>query len=248
VFCALSFALCALSFRFVLADTPQDLYKAGNQLYADGKFSDSVQKYQSAVDGGLRNWVLEYDLGNAYFRTGQLGKSIVHYERAFRMNSGQGDVIYNLDLATTRAGDPELPSTALANLAWRLMYLFSINTLTILASLLFLVSVMTAGFALLGIKVMNNDLTVGIVLLFLVVLGWFGIRVNLLEKPEGVVITPVAEVRSGPNTTYPANFTVPEGRRVLILKEEEPIQGWLEIGVPQEGLKGWTPETSVEVI
>ena len=61
-------------------------------------------------------------------------------------------------------------------------------------------------------------------------------------------MTPVAEVRSGPNTTYPANFTVPEGRRVLILKEEEPIQGWLEVGVPQEGLKGWVPDTSVEVI
>ena len=77
---------------------------------------------------------------------------------------------------------------------------------------------------------------------------WLGARIYLLEKPAGVVVASVAEVRSGPNTTYPANFTVPEGHRVLILEEQEPIQGWLEIGVPQEGLKGWVPETSVEVI
>lgn len=70
----------------------------------------------------------------------------------------------------------------------------------------------------------------------------------MIEKPLGVVVSSVAEVRSGPNITYPANFTVPEGRRVLILKEQEPIQGWLEIGVPQEGLKGWVPDTSVETI
>jgi hypothetical protein len=62
------------------------------------------------------------------------------------------------------------------------------------------------------------------------------------------VITSVAEVRSGPNTTYPTSFTVPEGHRVLILDEQEPIQGWLEIGVPDQGLKGWAPDTSVETI
>ena len=62
------------------------------------------------------------------------------------------------------------------------------------------------------------------------------------------MVAPVAEVRSGPNMTYPANFTVPEGHRVLILKEEEPIQGWIEVGVPDQGLKGWVPDTSVEII
>jgi len=196
----------------------------------------------------LRSWVLEYDLGNAYFRTGQLGKAIVHYERAFRLNSGQGDVTYNLDLATTKAGDPELPTTALPKLAWRLLYGLSINALTILVSFLFLICAVAAGFALAGKRVFKDDLILGFAFLFVVLAGWFGLRVYLLEKPVGVVISPVAEVRSGPNTTYPANFTVPEGRRVLILKEEEPIQGWLEIGVPQEGLKGWVPETSVEVI
>ena len=59
-----------------------------------------------------------------------------------------------------------------------------------------------------------------------------------VEKPEGVVVAPVAEVRSGPNMSYAANFTVPEGRRILILKEQEPIQGWLEIGVRTNGVGG----------
>jgi hypothetical protein len=81
-----------------------------------------------------------------------------------------------------------------------------------------------------------------------VVTGWLGARMYLLEHPQGVVVSPIAEVRSGPNTTYPTNFTVPEGHRVLLLDEQEPVQGWFEIGAPEQGLKGWAPESSVEVL
>jgi hypothetical protein len=163
-------------------------------------------------------------------------------------DSIKSDVLYNLNLATTKAGDPELPSTALPALAWRLFYFLSLNALTRLASLFFLVFVAISGGALAGRSVLKGDVALGLGLLFLVLLAWLGTRIYLIEEPQGVVVASVAEVRSGPNTSYPANFTVPEGRRVLILKEQEPIQGWLEIGVPREGLKGWVPDTSVEVI
>jgi hypothetical protein len=267
-FCLFVFLLSPCVLR---AETPQDLFKAGNALYADGKFSEAVQKYQAADDQGLRHWTLEYNLGNAYYRAGQLGRAIAHYERAFRMNSGQNDVIYNLGLATQKAGDPELPTSALSALAWRLFYFLSINTLTICASIVFLLLCGGVGVLLLSFSGMSfprkreSIMTVdgmmvprfrgddsGVIwasiMVFVIVSLWLGMRIYLLEKSIGVVVSPVAEVRSGPNTSYPANFTVPEGRRVLILEEQEPIQEWLEIGVPQEGLKGWVPQNSVEIL
>ena len=103
--------------------------------------------------------------------------------------------------ATTKAGEPELPSTALPNLAWRLLYGLSMNTVTLFASFLFLICTVTAGFALAGKRVFNGDLVLGLALFLIALLAWFGIRVSLLEKPEGVVDHSVAEVRSGPNTT-----------------------------------------------
>jgi len=230
------------------ADSPQDLFKQANATYAAGKFGDAAQQYQAAADQGLKSWILEYNLGNAYYRSGQTGRAVLHYERAFRMNSGQNDVLYNLNLATTKAGDPEMPVGALPALAWHLFYFLSLNTLTILVSLLFLFFVAAGGFALAGKNFLTAEPAIGLALLFVVLAGWLGARIYIVEKPEAVVVASVAEVRSGPNTSYPANFTVPEGRRVLVLKEEEPIQGWLEIGVPQEGLKGWVPDTSVEAI
>ena len=240
--------LLALLVAPAFADTDADLFKAGNALYAEGKFAEAAQKYQAAADAGTKNWMLEYNLGNAYYRAGQIGKAILHYERAFRMNSGQSDVIYNLNLATNKAGDPEIPAGALPALAWRLFYFLSINTLTLLTSFLFIFLCAAAGFALAGRNFLKFDAVLGLGTIFLLLLVWLSARVYILEHPEGVVVTSVAEVRSGPNTSYPTNFTVPEGHRVLILDEQEPVQGWLEVGAPQEGLKGWAPETSVEVI
>src|SRR5437764_333574 len=72
----LTFAFCLLP-CLSQADSPQDLFKAGNALYAEGKFSDAAQKYEGAVQQGLRNWMLEYNLGDAYYRAGQAGKAIL---------------------------------------------------------------------------------------------------------------------------------------------------------------------------
>ncbi len=232
----------------VLADTPQELFKAGNAQYAEGKFADAAQKYQTAADGGLRHWALEYNLGNAYYRSGQIGKAILHYERAFRINSGQTDVLYNLNLAANKAGEPVMPAGTLPAFAWRLFYSLSVNTLTLFCSLLFIFFCVAGGYALLGRRFLKADWALGLGFLLIALAGWLGARIYLLEVPEGVVVASVAEVRSGPSMTYPANFTVPEGQRVLLLKEQEPIQDWLEIGVPDQGLKGWVPASSVETI
>jgi hypothetical protein len=230
------------------ADSPQDLFKRGNALYAEGKFAEAATAYQSAHDQGLHHWALFYNLGDAYYKTGQTGKAIANFERAFRLNSSQRDVIFNLNLSSAKAGDPVVPQSALPALAWRLFYGLSINTLTLWVSLFFFGGIGTAAWLLIAKKSFPAELMAAGALAFILSSFWLGTRIYLLERPMGVVTASPAEVRSGPNTTYPANFTVPEGRHVLLLEEEEPVQGWVEIGVPQEGLKGWVPDTAIEVL
>ncbi len=254
--CLYSFvAVVLFSFCFVVprpasAESPQETFKRANVLYSEGKFTEAASAYQEARAPGLRHWALEYNLGNAYFKTGQIGRAIAAYERAFRLNSGQRDVFANLRLATERVGDPVVPQSALPALAWRLFFRISINTLTVLASLLFLSLLGAGGLSLLrGKSTLTGEQWAALIMAFLIMGAWLAGRIYELEKPIGIIIAaPTAEVRSGPNTSYPASFTVPEGRHVLILKDQEPIDGWLEIGVPQEGLKGWVPSPALEVL
>ncbi len=227
---------------------PSDsVFKEANALYTEGKFSEALQKYDAIPDAGS-SWVLEFNKGNTAYRLGQLGNAVLHYERAFRLRSNQKDVIYNLALASARAGDPRLPESGLVALAWKLYYMLTLNQLTVLATLLLTGLALYGGLLLAGRAGMAREIGWGLAGASVLIGLWVGARIYEVEHPRGVVVAPIAEVRSGPSITYPANFTVPEGHRVLILDTQEAIQGWLQIGIPREGLRGWVPEQSVQVI
>jgi tetratricopeptide (TPR) repeat protein len=232
----------------LFAQTPKDVFQQANQAYANGQFGQAATLYESARSQGLRHWVLDYNLGNAYYKAGQTGRAIASYLRAFRVNSHHGDLIQNLELALTRAGDPFLPQDAFSRLLWRAFYILSLNVLAVLVSALFIVVCLIGALAILGRLRLSVELGLAGVAGLVILGGWFGVRVWLNERSEGVVVISTAEIRGAPTVSAPANFTVPEGRRVLILKQEEPIKGWLEIGVPQEGLKGWVPDSAVEPV
>jgi hypothetical protein len=244
-FAAFLAVCCAASLR---ADSAQDLLRQGNAAYTAAKFNDAVTAYESAQSAGLHHWILSYNLGNAYYKAGQLGKAVVNYERAFRRHSSDRDVIYNLALASAKAGDPRLPGSGLLALFWRLFYALTIDALAVVSSILFIALCVALCALLLGRAAAHGD-KIGALAVLVALSGlWFGVRVYLAGQPTAIVTASVADVRSGPNLSYPANFTVPEGHSVLLLDEQEPVSGWVEIGVPSQGLKGWVPSNAVEAV
>jgi hypothetical protein len=230
------------------AETAQELFKKGNADFAAGQFNQAVKDYQDARGQGLDHWILDYNLGNAYFKAGELGRAIASYSRAFQRNSGDRDIVHNLNLALAQAGDPLLPADGLSRFFWRTFYLPPMDLLSALSALIFL-TVCIYGIGGLWNRWPLHTEFLGVAIATLVLAGgWFGARCVLLQRPQAIVVSGTAEVRGGPSLNYAANFTIPEGRRVLLLKEEEPVKGWVEIGVPQEGLKGWVPDSAVEPV
>jgi hypothetical protein len=193
----------------------------------------------------ISGWELYYNLGNAYYRLGQNGKAVVNYQRAFRLASWQSDVLFNLDLVSTHIGEPFAPA-GLGRIFWRTFYFPPINVLTVFEIGLF---VLVVGlFMVKRTRTISIEVMVGVGLIWLISAFWLGARIYLNERAEGVVITSSADVRGGPSESTPVSFSIPEGRRVFILDQAEPVAGWMEIGVPKEGLKGWIPQSSIEKI
>ena len=80
------------------AETDATFNKA-NADYAAGHFPDAIAGYESLVKSRQWNPVLFYDLGNAYFRTGDFGRAILNYERALALDPAQPEARANLQLA-----------------------------------------------------------------------------------------------------------------------------------------------------
>ena len=80
--------LCLTTTKPVHAEADATFDKA-NADYAAGHFPDAIRGYESLVKNRQWNPVLFYDLGNAYYRTGDFGRAILNYERALALDPAQ---------------------------------------------------------------------------------------------------------------------------------------------------------------
>jgi tetratricopeptide (TPR) repeat protein len=227
--------ILALSLSVAAFAAAPELFDSANASYEKGDFTAARDAYEGLIGQGLGGFSLYYNLGNTYYRLGQVGRARLWYERALRENPRDEDARYNLDLVRSQIQDQEPGSHALPRLgSGALKALPPLN-------LLF--------FILLGLALFREEEWLWWArwiagLLFAAALALAAVTSSQRNQVHGVVLESRAEVRAGPGTDYRVAFTVPEGRKVVILSAGE----WLEIGVPEKGLKGWARKASVEPI
>lgn len=76
---------------------------AANALVDAGHFSEAITMYESQVTQGIRDSALFYNLGNAYFRQGELEAALLNYQRAAQLDPRDADIRHNLALAEEQA-------------------------------------------------------------------------------------------------------------------------------------------------
>lgn len=109
--------LCLTTIATPAPAEPDQAFKKANTDFAAGHFSAAIAGYESLVRSRQWNAALFYDLGNAYFRTGDFGRAILNYERALALDSAQPEARANLQLARDQSRAIELtPSWTEAHL------------------------------------------------------------------------------------------------------------------------------------
>jgi tetratricopeptide (TPR) repeat protein len=98
--------LTLVASAFAQSDTA---FATANHEYAQGQFKDAIRDYEALVRSGDWSAPLFYDLGNAFFRTGDFGRAVLNYERALALNRHQPEAIANLEMARDEAHALELP-------------------------------------------------------------------------------------------------------------------------------------------
>ena len=71
-----------------LAANPEALstgFEAANKLYEEGKYADAAASYERLLQGGQVSAALYFNLGNAAFKSSQIGRAIAAYRQAERI-------------------------------------------------------------------------------------------------------------------------------------------------------------------
>jgi hypothetical protein len=257
---------------FLAAATPteaglprEEIYSLYNQANLNFRQANSTtdtkqatKLYEKAIlaferiinQGRIKNAKLHYNLANAYFLKGELGKAILNYRRAEKLDNSNEDIKKNLAFARSKKIDKVAIKTEARVLQtlffWH--YDFSIKTKFLLTCIFFgIACICVAGMIWFGR--IGPSMAVTIICGVLTICFLTSVIVESGSKSNrvcGVVTAKEVIARQGDGQNYSPSFKEPlhEGMEFDLL-ENRP--GWLHIKL-SDGSDGWIPDGSAELI
>ncbi len=229
----------------------EELWAKGNNEYINGNYSKSIRYYMAIENQGLRSVPLYYNLGNAYFKLGDVAHSMLYYHRALKIEPSNEDTKHNIDVVQSHTKDKieSIPlfillewnnaiRSSLSILGWSITSIVAWGGL-LLFLLLFLLSRQLAhkklGF--------YGALLCAVVLLISTSYA-IGERREIVDNHEAIVMSQSLAVKSSPISSSTDLFILHAGTKVALLTT---LEGWSKI-VIADGRQGWVESRQLEVI
>jgi tetratricopeptide (TPR) repeat protein len=232
------------------AQSPETLFQEGNQAYQEGDFTAAAGMYEMVLQYGIRDPRVEYNLGNAYFKLGRLGESILHYERAARLDPTDADIASNLEFARLKRFDRVDPPDESAVVSWVRGVQNHIGPDGQAVIVLVLVWVIAGLVAWGAARPGNWNAALGWTLSAVVVVtavagaSWYTTYQRIEGLELAVILDDAVEILAGPGENNASLFTVHEGLTVEVRDERNE---WIHVSLPN-GLNGWLRRDTVGLV
>ncbi len=254
VTCKSSALLCllitALLFSVVrVCADPVSQFDEGLRHYRENNFQGAIDAWESIVRSGVASGETYFNLGNAYYRTGQVGRSILNYERAASRLTNDRDLQSNLVEVRRKTVDRIEPPLRLVIWKWTDTVRDSVTIRTIalwieiISATLAVILIISRLLPLLSPYLMRK-VAIALVCLLVLATGWYGWRYSADSVPRAVVLVEKTDAYSGPDESSQQVFSLHEGTTVQI---EQVISSWLNIRLA-DGRQGWVNLADLERI
>ena len=224
-----------------------------DSLFSIGNRYFSIEKYDYALDAYLailekvENPDLYFNIGNTYYRQGNLGQAIWAYEKGIQLSPLHKDLKYNLDFVNARVKDRiEVPKGILFIEIYRTIKRnVKLNDLLLWGGIMMLLASFATFFKVFNIldNIFAYRMTV-ILFIFSLLLHMIALDKywEISDKNEGIIISSIVNVRSAPiDRDEKIIFRIHEGLKVDIVQSQP---GWFEI-ILLDGKKGWIEHQSL---
>ena len=234
------------------AHAQEEIFERGNLMYQEADYAGAIEAYEAVLSAGFESADLHYNLGNAYFKGGDLGRSILEWERALLRAPDDPDIGANLDLARSLTADAvePLPRFWLFSAVWWWVRLFPRQFLIIVVAVGWL---SVAGGAVTRVLARTPEAarlggwvaSAGAVVVVLLGANLAARELKIGQPERGVILAEAVAVRSAPADDDDLTlFEVHEGTRVRI---DQRAGVWAEV-VLEDGKVGWVPLDVMGVI
>ncbi|MGV7220275.1 MAG: SH3 domain-containing protein [Nitrospinales bacterium] len=227
------------------ADDITSIILKANDFYKEKNYAKAEELYQSALDRGLQNGFLYYNLGNTHIRLGNTGKAILNYLHAKKFLPRDQDLQANLKYSVQHTVD--LISWEEKSLLKSLF--FWVDNFNLKEHLLILISINICFWISLSVWLYKKNEGINLfrkIVFAVLILSLASTAIkwsSVSDTNFGVILHKTIDVKSGMDKNNTTLFQLHEGAIVSIEKEEA---GWFKIKL-KDGKSGWAKKDAIGI-
>ena len=235
-----------------ISSSLEDATKAeGDSAYMKNDYASAIQIYEALLNRGEAADIY-YNLGNSYYKAGDIAKAILNYERALLLQPGTGDIRANLEIARSKTVDKVEPVPEIFFVSWTksLINSMSVDSWAVCGVVCFILLIVSLYLFIFSKQIVlkKAGFISGIVFLAVTILA--NVFANqqkdeLTNRNSAIVINPSVTVRSTPSESGTSLFILHEGHKVGV--KDGSMKDWKEIRL-EDGKVGWVPASAIEII
>ena len=222
-----------------------------NEMYQKGEYEKAIQAYQFVLDTHIEAPEIYFNLGNSFYKSGEISSAILNYERALLLSPDDKDIQYNLDLARKHVLDKfeVLPEIFVKRWFTGIRNSFSANLWAYISIGLFFLALLFASFYLYSNKAGLKKIG------FFLALIAFGISLltysfaskktdEITLREYAIIFSPSVTIKGSPDKSGTELFLLHEGTKVKVI---DSLGDWRNIQLSY-GNEGWLKKEDIEMI
>ena len=219
--------------------------------YQKGNYQHAIRDYEEILKNG-ESAEIYFNLGNAYYRTDNITKAVLNYERARLLSPGDDDINFNLQFARSKTIDKITPESEMFFITWykSLVNFTSVDNWAKTGILCIVMALLLVLLYLFGPQLMLRKIGFFGGLAFFVIfllsnLFAFQQKQALDNRTGAIIISPSVNIKKTPAKNSADQFVLHEGTRVDII--DKGMTDWRCIRVG-DGREGWIETKAIEEI
>lgn len=219
--------------------------------YVRGEYQQAIKEYELLLKNGA-SADLYYNLGNAYYRTENITKAVLNYERALLLSPSDRDIRFNLQMARSKTIDKITPEQEMFFITWyrSLVNLASVDGWARTALWALALAIVLALLYLFSDRIWLRKVGFFGALFLIAIFVFSNIfahqQKELLVNRKGAIVTASSvTVKSTPDKKGTDLFILHEGTKVTIT--DSSMREWKGVRLA-DGKEGWIETKQIELI
>jgi len=224
------------------------LWEKANAFYTTEEYQKAIGIYLQILNSGEESARLYFNLGNAYYKVGDMNNAILYYERAKLLAPNDEDIAFNLKMANQYVvtSIDELPKPFFMRWKQSVIDLYPADTWSYISIAAFILFLVLLGLFIFSKTVSIRRISFWIGILAVIFSGFtfsFAARQkkNTVIRNHAIVFCPRVTVKSSPSDSGTDLFLIYEGLKVQIT---DSLSTWKEIKLA-DGNEGWLPDSCI---